>query len=276
MAAGTVKAFKTSAAPAEEKENRKALKAAGGKMKVICFASKKGGVSKTTSAVITGLILAETKRVLLIDLDSQNALTSFFFDDIAQIQGKTILEAIKGEKLFTQTIHEFTPNLHVIPSVLQFEEIDEWGRTGKELILRKELKKLEGMYDYVILDTPPNLRSETVFGLVAADVIVIPARLEKMDTRAIDFTVDKINRQIREDFNPTLQKIYILPTQYNYNNRVVNEIALDTLKADYKKSLLDIVVPYTSKISQFNYLGFQDSAKLRNFPEYQKLVEVIQ
>ena len=92
-------------------------------------------------------------------------------DDIAQIQGKTILEAIKGEKLFSQVIFEITPNLHVIPSVLQFEEIDEWGRTGKELILRKELKKLEGLYDYVILDTPPNLRSETVFGLVAADVI---------------------------------------------------------------------------------------------------------
>jgi cellulose biosynthesis protein BcsQ len=244
-------------------------------MKVICFASKKGGVSKTTSAVITGLILAEDKKVLLIDLDSQNALTSFFFDDITKIQGKTILEAIKGEKLFSQVIFEITPNLHVIPSVLQFEEIDEWGRTGKELILKKELKRFEGMYDYVILDTPPNLRSETVFGLVAADIIVIPARLEKMDTRAIDFTIDKINRQIREDFNPTLEKIYILPTQYNYQNRTVNDLALETLKSDYKKLLLGVCIPYTSKISQFNYLGFQDSNSLNNFPEYREFVEVI-
>jgi len=244
-------------------------------MKVICFASKKGGVSKTTSAVITGLILAENKRVLLIDLDSQNALTSFFFDDITKIQGKTILEAIKGEKLFSQVIFEITPNLHVIPSVLQFEEIDEWGRTGKELILRKELKKLEGLYDYVILDTPPNLRSETVFGLVAADVIVIPARLEKMDTRAIDFTIEKINRQIREDFNPTLQKIYILPTQYNYQNRTVNDLALETLKSDYKKMLLNVCIPYTSKVSQFNYLGFQELNNFKNFAEYREFVEVI-
>ena len=247
----------------------------GKSMKVICFASKKGGVSKTTSAIITGLILSEKKRVLLVDLDSQNALTSFFFDDISKIQGKTILEAIKGEMLFTQVIQEITPTLHVIPSVLQFEEIDEWGRTGKELILRKELKKLEDMYDYVILDTPPNLRSETVFGLVAADVIVVPARLEKMDTRAIDFTIDKINKQIREDFNPTLQKIYILPTQFNYQNRVVNELALETLKADYPKHLLKMSIPYTSKISQFNYLGFQDANNLKNFPEYQEFVEVI-
>lgn len=245
-------------------------------MKTICFASKKGGVSKTTSAIFTGLMLAEKSKVLLIDLDSQNALTSFFFDDIEQIQGKTILEAIKGEKLFSQVIVDIAPNVSVIPSVLQFEQIDEWVRTGKELILRKELKKIEDKYDYIILDTPPNLRTETVLGLVAADVIVIPARLEKMDTRAIDFTIDKINNQIREDFNPTLENIWILPTQYNYQNRVVNDLALSTLKEDYPKLLLDITVPYSSKVSQFNYLGFQNENGLKSFPEYRKLAEVVQ
>jgi chromosome partitioning protein len=244
-------------------------------MKVIAFASKKGGVSKTTSAVITALILSENARVLLIDLDSQNALSSFFFDDIAKINGKSVLEAIKGEKLFSQVIQEITPTLHVIPSVLQFEQIDDWARTGKELILRKELKKMESKYDYVIIDTPPNLRTETVLGLVAADVIVIPARLEKMDTRAIDFTIDKINTQIREDFNPTLQNIYILPTQFNYQNRTVNDLALETLKTDYDGLLLDFWIPYSSKISQFNYLGYQDSTLLKSFEEYHKLAEVL-
>jgi len=244
-------------------------------MKTIVFASKKGGVSKTTSAIITALMLSEKSRVLVIDLDSQNALSSFFFDDINKITGKSILEAIKGEKLFTQVIQEITPTLHVIPSVLQFEQIDDWARTGKELILRKELKKIDHKYDYVIIDTPPNLRTETVLGLVAADVIVIPARLEKMDTRAIDFTVDKINTQIREDFNPTLKDIFILPTQFNYQNRTVNELALETLKNDYGANLLDLTIPYTSKISQFNYLGFQDNSLLKSFEEYKKLVEIL-
>ena len=244
-------------------------------MKTIAFASKKGGVSKTTSAIMTGLMLAGSSRVLLIDLDSQNAMSSFFFDDISQIQGKTVLEAIRGEKLFTQVIQKLSANLHVIPSVLQFESIDDWARTGKELILRKELKKLEKDYDYVIIDTPPSLRTETVLGLVAADVIVIPARLEKMDTRAIDFTIEKINTQIREDFNPTLQKILILPTQFNYQNRTVNDLALETLKETYPEMLLDFTIPYSSKISQFNYLGFQENGSMKSFDEYQKLVEVI-
>jgi len=244
-------------------------------MKTITFASKKGGVSKTTSALLTGLILAENKKVLFIDLDSQNALSSFFFDDITAIEGKTILEAVKGEKLFKQTIFEVNSNVHVIPSVLEFEAIDEWQRTGKELILRKELAKLKDTYDYVILDTPPSLRTETVLGLVAADVIIIPARLEKMDTRAIDFTLDKINNQIKEDFNPTLSAIYLLPTQYNYQNRTVNDLAYDTLKEEYPKMTLDIKIPYSSKISQFNYVGFQENNGLSNYPEYKQLAEVV-
>jgi len=244
-------------------------------MKIITFASKKGGVSKTTSALIVGLILAEKKRVLMIDLDSQNAMTSFFFENLEDIQGKTILEALKGEKLFKQTIHEITPNIHVIPSILEFEEIDDWQRTGKELILKKELKKIEKEYDYVILDTPPSLRTETVLGLVAADVIVIPARLEKMDTRAIDFTLDKINGQIKEDFNPTLKNIYLLATQYNYQNRTVNDVAYETLKEEYPKMTLDVKIQFSSKISQFNYLGFQENSTLKNYDEYRKLVEVI-
>ena len=55
-------------------------------MKTIAFASKKGGVSKTTSAIMTGLMLAGSSRVLLIHLDSQNAMSSFFFD---KFKGKT-------------------------------------------------------------------------------------------------------------------------------------------------------------------------------------------
>ncbi len=244
-------------------------------MKTICFASKKGGVSKTTSAIITGLILAQHKKVLFIDLDSQNALSSFFFEDIKDIQGKSILEAIKGDKLFSQVIIEVEENIHVIPSVLEFEEIDEWQRTGKELILKKELKKLKDKYDYIILDTPPNLRTETVLGLVAADVIVIPARLEKMDTRAIHFTMDKINNQIKDDFNPTLEKIYILPTQYNYQNRTVNDLALETLKEEFSDMVIATSIPFSAKVSQLNYLGYQTNNKLKNYPEYNTFTEAI-
>jgi len=127
----------------------------------------------------------------------------------------------------------------------------------------------------VIIDTPPNLFTETVLGLAAAHTVIVPARLEKMDTRAIGFTLDKINNQIKKYYNPDLEKVYILPTQYNYQNRVVNDLALQTLKETFPKETLNISVKLNSQISKFNYIGYEQNSNLKEFEEYQSLVEVI-
>ncbi|MGL4332957.1 MAG: ParA family protein [Bacteroidales bacterium] len=242
-------------------------------MKVISFASKKGGVGKTTSAILTGLILSKTSKVLMIDLDSQNAMTSFFFENIADFEQKTILEAVKGEIMLKEAIYKKSDNLDVIPTKLEFENINFVQLTGKELFLRIELESMD--YDYVIIDTPPNLFTETVLGLAAAHTVVIPARLEKMDTRAIGFTLDKINSQIKKYYNPDLDKVYILPTQYNYQNRIVNDFALQTLKESFPQNTLDIIVKLNSSISKFNYVGYEKDSNLKEFEEYNALVEVL-
>lgn len=242
-------------------------------MKVIAFASKKGGVGKTTSAILTGLILSKTKKVLFIDLDSQNAMTSFFFENLADFEKKTIFEAVKGDIMFNEAIYNVGKNVDIVPTKLEFENINFVQLTGKELYLRIELENLD--YDYVIIDTPPNLFTETVLGLAAAHTVVIPARLEKMDTRAIGFTLDKINNQIKKFYNPELESVYILPTQYNYQNRVVNDLALQTLKDSFGKETLDVSVKLNSQISKFNYLGYEKDGSLKEFEEYLTLAEVL-
>jgi len=237
---------------------------------IITFSSKKGGVSKTTSAIITALMLSEKHKTLLIDLDSQNALTDFFFEDYQDI---TIYEALKGDVPFKQSIKQVSDNLFVIPNKVNFEEIDNWTLTGKEFLLKDELLLIEDDFEYVVIDTPPSLKTETVIGLVTSSIVIIPARLEKMDTRAIDFTIEKINNQIRKHFNPSLKKVFILGTQYNYQNRSVNDLAYETLQEKYGEMLLKFKIPYSSKISQFNYIGYDK--KEVNFEEYRHLLEVV-
>ena len=100
-------------------------------MKKVCFASKKGGVSKTTSATITGLKLSKENKVLFIDLDSQNALSSFFFDDYSKIEHKTIYEVVKDEKPLTEAIHIINENIHVVPAKLEVEEFGYFQKPGK-------------------------------------------------------------------------------------------------------------------------------------------------
>ncbi len=243
-------------------------------MKVICFALKKGGVSKTTSAFVTALILAiiHKFKVLLIDSDSQNALTSLFFDDIDEIENRTILEALKGEIPFNESIFHMIDNLDVIPAKTEFNEINDWKRPGKDLILRRLLRGLD--YDYVIIDTGPYDNTEVNLGLAAAHKVIIPVKLEEMDTRAIGFTLTRIE-EIKEDLNPDLQETFILPTQKNYQNRTIHELQLRKLKKEHPDKTLDFEIPYTSKISLLHLQKMEGLEIINDLDEYKRLVEVI-
>ena len=241
-------------------------------MKKIVLANKKGGVSKTSTAVIMALKLAQKYKVLLIDTDSQNALTSFFFEDYSKIQNKTIYEAIENKVLFEDCIFQINKNLDVVPSKPEWENINFDQIPGKELFLKLELESAN--YDYVIIDTAPNTLTETVVALACADIIIIPVQLQKMDVRGVSMTLKKID-EVKRTLNTTLKGIYILPTQYDYKNRTVNDLNLETLQELYPNQLLDIIIKSQSQISQLMEIGYDETAKLENFEEYQKLIEVI-
>ncbi|WP_210753389.1 ParA family protein, partial [Borreliella valaisiana] len=49
------------------------------KLKIITIASIKGGVGKSTSAIIFATLLANDCEVLLIDMDTQASVTSYFY-----------------------------------------------------------------------------------------------------------------------------------------------------------------------------------------------------
>lgn len=240
-------------------------------MKTISFALKKGGVGKSTSAIISALMLARHGRTLLIDCDSQNAATSFFFADIDAIADRTILEAVKGDISFNDCIHPVMQGLDVIPAKTEFTEINYWARSGKELLLKRKLKGLE--YNFVVIDTGPYDNTETALGLAASNVVIIPVKLESMDVRAIGFTLEKIE-EIKE-INPDLEAVYILPTQKLYLNRTVQDLQLTALKKQFGAMVLDFEISFTSKISQFHLQKIEGLSLLNDFPEYEKLVEVI-
>lgn len=68
--------------------------------RIIAFANHKGGVGKTTCVAGVGQGLAKLgNKVLLIDLDTQANLTSFFFDPNDETERLTIADVlIRQEK----------------------------------------------------------------------------------------------------------------------------------------------------------------------------------
>lgn len=152
--------------------------------KVIAFANNKGGSGKTTTASNVACAMAKLgKSVLLIDGDMQMNLTLSYFDEEATLafseSGKNIYTAMKEEKdlsdFISRTEYE---GVDIIPSssLMSSIEFDLFTKWQREFILKKCLEptRARGIYDYVIIDSPPTLGGWVMNIMCASDYVIIP------------------------------------------------------------------------------------------------------
>jgi chromosome partitioning protein len=151
---------------------------------VICFSNNKGGSGKSTTASNVGYALSLlNKKVLLIDGDMQlNLSLSFFSEDevLNLAKGeKNLYHAIKTQSDLTDYIIKTQyENLDIITSStlmssIEYELFTKWQR---EFILKKCLEKIKnsGIYDYILIDSPPTLGGWVMNILCASDKLIIP------------------------------------------------------------------------------------------------------
>lgn len=183
-------------------------------MKIFAFANQKGGVGKTTSAVTLASGLAEKKhRVLLVDLDPQGHVAlSLGFDKSPGLYRWISLE----NPLKDVVIHART-NLDIIPGDKLTEKVKRQITLSdfRETILFDLLRGAN--YDVVLLDLAPSLDVLHVNGLVAADWVVIPTRL---DALAVDGVKEILTSMAEISKNGHHYQGYsILPTFFDRTTR---------------------------------------------------------
>ena len=147
--------------------------------KVITVTNVKGGVGKSTTSLFISNILKEQGKVLLIDIDSQNSLTSYFFEDAELINGKTILEAMIGEIGIQETINPIDKNLDFIPADITLSSLDKQLKNSRDFKLKLLLDEVKDNYDFIVIDTPPSLHLETI---QFDDFFILPTNRERNRT----------------------------------------------------------------------------------------------
>lgn len=193
-------------------------------MKCISLINQKGGVAKTTSTYNLAAAKAMDRpdgKVLMIDLDPQASLTiaAGLEPNEERLEGHSTCDLFESQMDPLDAIFSVQAsgldNLYIIPSDITLAETEIRLITkmyGAESVLKKAIKKLEGYFDYIFIDCPPQLGRLTINALVASTEVIIPCPAEYLPYRGLQALLNTID-EIKE-VNSNLKIDGIIVTMY--------------------------------------------------------------
>lgn len=208
-------------------------------VRILSFIIQSGGNAKTTSVACLGAALAKLgKRVLLIDFDPQSSLTdAFFSEDEIDVSIYNLFEKdMKREKegltpsqvILTYSKGDIT--LDLLPCSPEFYETELLliGQHGRDFFLRKiieQILKLD-LYDFILIDCPPNLGSLTMNVLACHEnnELMIPTKRGRKSKKGIQHLFSSLNL-LQERGIAQFKDFRILITEFLENQEIDRETA---------------------------------------------------
>jgi flagellar biosynthesis protein FlhG len=162
------------------------------KLKKIAITSGKGGVGKTNVVVNLGVALARLKMKLAI-LDADYGLGNI--DILLGIEPKLDISDLLKDTAGLEEILVEINDLKIIPAssgVQSLAQLSEY----QEILLYKELKKLEDLVELLIVDTAAGISDNVISLLLASDevyLVVTPENTSIVDAYAVVKVVSELD-----------------------------------------------------------------------------------
>lgn len=134
--------------------------------KSIGIISIKGGVGKTTTTVNLGATLSHVfgKEVLIVD-------SNFTAPNLALHLGivkpqVTLHDVLRGDADVTKAILKYDKGLYILPCSLLHKRVNP-------LRLKRVIDQVKRSFDFILMDSSPNLNEEMLATIIAADEIFV-------------------------------------------------------------------------------------------------------
>jgi chromosome partitioning protein len=226
-------------------------------MRTIAIVNQKGGSCKTTTAVNLAATLAERgRRVALLDLDPQYSATTWY---AVPNPGKGVLDlfAHPDEVRLEDLLHETgVPNVSIIPSSVWLVGAEKAlaGEPGAETLLRHKLKEFPtSVFDYFLVDCPPNLTILSINALAAVREVLVPVEGHVMGLHGLAQlcrTVDVVCKRL----NPEICITGILPCRVDQRTNHSLEV-VEKLRAKFPDKIYKTVIRENVRLAECPSMG---------------------
>jgi chromosome partitioning protein len=231
-----------------------------------CCGEPEGGVGKTTTAVHLAASLGERGRKCLIwDLD-MNCGSTRHFGIPAEMPILGCAEVLTGAEEPLDVIVsngelegiELPENVNLLPARRNLESIDatltvRYKFGNPKDILRPIVDSLRPHFDYIFLDTAPNLTIPTVAAYKAADYFLLTAIPEPLAVDGLRDALDDIVT-VRKQGNSSLRLIGVVMSAIKGRITRVQRELLNYIEKTFDRGSDPFIRSYRATISETTYI----------------------
>jgi chromosome partitioning protein len=223
-------------------------------MRVIAIVNQKGGCGKTTTAInLAACLAAQSRNVLLIDLDPQAHATLGLSIKPGEAE-RGMYEVLRGEATLDEVIAQILPRLSLAPSNIALSAIEQFlaGTPERERQLAARIAGLQGPFDYVLIDCPPSVGLLTFNALIACQEAIVPVETSFFSMQGVvklSETIKLIGEKIGHEIS-----VRILPTKVDRRAGYAKEILLK-MRERFSDVTLATAINLNHKLSEAAGLG---------------------
>lgn len=237
-------------------------------MITISVSNFKGGVGKTTVAYNLAYTLSTRgKSVLLIDLDPQGTLSYWVRDtdnvpvkvlakqDVRSLANVLVPKEIGVERATLQEVTYQTrwEGVDIVPAYLALQKAKD-AALFNPFSLSNAIDDLHDAYDFVIIDTRPDLDNKTTNAFVAAKYIILPVRCDGAMQEGLIESLDAI-REICTELRVGQRNTKVLASMVK-TGTIRDGVGVNMLNANIAKTnIFDCVIHDTAKLGEASMAG---------------------